>query len=198
MYWARRLLRSAVAVLILVLLTTIGDRCHARPLTTGLVDLLLVMLIAFRWGFIEATAGSTAAVAFLDFDYMPPILSFYENDPQDWISSAIFIVIALSVSRFADRLRAQTSNTESERTRLEKLNLASRDIILMDRRQEVGAQLAGLIADVFDADAVAVWDAREARMDKAGPALIPDDQVRATYFNESSETDEASRTFKRV
>ena len=67
----------------LVLLTTIGYRCQARALTTGLVDLLLVMLIAFRWGFIEAAAGSIAAVAFLDFYYMPPILSFYENDPQD-------------------------------------------------------------------------------------------------------------------
>ncbi len=198
MYAARRLLRSATVVLILVLVTTVGFRCHAKALTTGLVDLLLVMLIAFRWGFIEAAMGSIAAVAFLDFYYMPPILSFYENDPQDWISSAIFIMIALSVSRFADRLRAQTDAAQSERTRLEKLYLASRDIIMMDRRNEVGSQLAGLIADVFEADAVAIWDAREFTMDKAGRTTIPADRVRATYFNESSETDYASRTFTRV
>lgn len=193
-----RLLRSAAAVLILGLVTGIGYKCHARALTSGLVDLLLVMFIAFRWGFVEATAGSLAAVASLDFYYMPPILSFYENDPQDWVSSAIFIFIALLVSRFADRLRTETSDAASERKRLEKLYLASRDIIMMNRRQEVGAQLAGLLAEIFEADAVAVWDAREARMDKAGRSVVPDDEVRATYFDESSESDEVSRTFKRV
>jgi two-component system sensor histidine kinase KdpD len=156
------------------------------------------MVIAFRWGFIEGAVGSISAVAFLDFFYMPPILSFYENDPQDWISSAIFISIALSVSRFADKLRSQTISAESERTRLQKLYLAGRDIIMMNPQQAAGTQLVALIADLFEADGVAVMDAREARMDKAGSAKIPEGKVRAAYLNDVSESDDTLRAFTRV
>jgi two-component system, OmpR family, sensor histidine kinase KdpD len=195
---ARRLLRCAAIVPVLVLVTAIGYRFHSSQLTAGLVDLLLVMLVAFRWGFYEAAVASIVAVGSLDYFFMPPILSLYEERPQDWMASAIFIFIALSASQFADRLRRQTIAADQERTRLEKLYLTSRDIIMMDRRQEIGAQLAGLIHDIFQADAVAIWDAREPRMDKAGSEIVPEDEIRATYFNDAPETDLISIHFKRV
>ncbi len=198
MYGAKRLLRSAASVPVLVLVAAIGYRLHARPLTAGLVDLLLVMVIAFRWGFIESAVASIAAVASLDYFFMPPILSFCEENPQDWVSSAIFLLVALFVSRFADRLRSQTVAASRERTRLERLYLTSRDIIMMDRRQEIGAQLVGLIRDIFKVDAVAILDAREPRLDKAGNEIVPEDEVRATYFNDAPETDLVSRRFLRV
>jgi two-component system sensor histidine kinase KdpD len=156
------------------------------------------MLIAFRWGFLEAAAASLLAVASLDFFYMVPIFSLYEHDPQDWISSVIFVTIALTAGHFAARIKEKAAQTESERTRLERLYLTSRDIIMMDRRKEVGAQLASLIADTFKVEAVALWDAREARMDNAGGNVVPDDEVRATYFHELHENDLVSRKFKRV
>src|SRR5271170_294046 len=198
MYGTTRLLRTMVTVPFMALVTFVAYGCHAKVLTAGLIDLVLVMLMAFRWGFIEAAVASVLAVACLDFFYMPPIFSLYERDPQDWISSAIFAAIALLVSRFADRLRRQTIDTGRERTRLEMLYQTSRDIIMMDRRQEAGAQLTSLIADIFKADAVALWDARELRMDKAGREPIPDDEVRATYFHELSENDLTTSKFKRV
>jgi two-component system, OmpR family, sensor histidine kinase KdpD len=194
----RRLLRSAATVPLLALITIIAWKCHAKALTAGLIDLVLVMLMAFRWGFVEAAVASVAAVACLDFFYMPPILSLYERDPQDWISSAIFATIALLVSHFADRLRRQAIDTANERTRLERLYLTSRDIIMMDRSQEVGAQLTSLIEDIFKVDAVVLWDARELKIDRAGRETVPDDEVRAIYFREISESDAASRMFKRV
>lgn len=198
MHGTRRLLQSAATVPILALVTVISYQCHAKALTAGLVDLLLVMLMAFRWGFAEAAVASIAAVACLDFFYMPPIFSLYERDPQDWISSAIFAAIALLVSDFADRLRRQAIDTSNERIRLERLYLTSRDIIMMDRRQEVGAQLTSLIEDIFKVDAVALWDARELKMDKAGREIILDEEVRSTYFHEISGSDAASCRFKRV
>jgi two-component system, OmpR family, sensor histidine kinase KdpD len=194
----RHLLRSAAAIPILALVTAIAYRCHAKPLTAGLIDLVLVMLMAFRWGFPEAVAASLMAVACLDFFYMPPILSLYERDPQDWVSSALFALIALLVSRFADRLRRQAIETSNERTRLERLYLTSRDIIMMDRQQEVGAQLTSLIEDIFKVDAVALWDARELKMDRAGRETLPDEEVRAIYFHEISENNTASSKYKRV
>ena len=194
----KRLLRSIAIVLVVPLLTGAIYLSHGKALTAGLIELVLVMLIAFRWGFPEAAVASVLAVACLDYFYMPPIFSLYERDPQDWLSSGIFVVIALTAGHFADRIKQKATQTESERTRLEKLYLTSRDILMLDRRDQVGAQLTRLIADTFHVDAVALWDAREMRMDKAGEGVIPDDEVRATYFHELSENDLVSCTFKRV
>src|ERR1700728_3535998 len=194
---ATRLLRTAAVVSVVALATGLVYQGHGKALTAGLIDLVLVMLIAFRWGFIEAVVASVLAVGSLDFFYMVPIFSLYEHDPQDWISSVTFVTIALTAGHFAARIKQKAAQTESERTRLERLYLTSRDIIVMDRRKEVGAQLASLIAETFKVEAVGLWDAREARMDKAG-GVVPDDEVRATYFHELCENDFASRKFKRV
>ena len=194
----KRLLRSIAIVPVVLLLTGAIYLSHGKALTAGLIELVLVMLIAFRWGFPEAAVGAVLAVACLDYFYMPPIFSLYERDPQDWLSSGIFVVIALTAGHFADRIKQKATQTESERTRLEKLYLTSRDILMLDRRDQVGAQLTRLIADTFHVDAVALWDAREMRMDKAGKGAIPDDEVRATYFHELSENNLMSCTYKRV
>src|SRR6201992_413293 len=195
---AARLLRTVAVVPVVALVTGIVYQAHGKALTAGLIDLVLVMLIAFWWGFPEAAVASVFAVASLDFFYMLPSSSLCERDPQDWLSSMIFVTIALTAGHFAARIKQKAAQTESERTRLERLYLTSRDIIVMDRRKEVGAQLASLIADTFKVDAVALWDAREARMDKAGGDVVPDDEVRATYFHELCENDLVSRKFKRV
>jgi two-component system, OmpR family, sensor histidine kinase KdpD len=193
-----RLLRTVAVVPVVALVTGLVYQGHGKALTAGLIDLVLVMLIAFRWGFLEAVVASVLAAGCLDFFYMAPIFSLYEHDPQDWISSVIFVTIALTAGHFAAHIKQKAAQTESERSRLERLYLTSRDIIVMDRRKEVGAQLASLIAETFKVEAVALWDAREGRMDKAGGDVVPDDEVRATYFHELCENDPVSRTFKRV
>jgi two-component system sensor histidine kinase KdpD len=194
----RRLLQIVVTIFVVPLLTGIVYLGHGKALTAGLVDLVLVMLIGFRWGFIAASAASILSVASLDYFYMPPIFSLYETDLQDWISSGMFLVIALTAGHFANGIKQKSTQTESEQARLERLFLTSRDIIMLDRRDDVGAQLTRLIAETFHADAVALWDARDVRMDKAGKDFVPDDEIRATYFYELSENDLASCRFKRV
>lgn len=194
----KRLLQTAAIIPVVPLLTGIVYLSHGKALTAGLIELVLVMLIAFRWGFLEAAVASVLAAACLDYFYMTPIFTLYEQDPQDWISSGLFVSIALTAGQFADRIKRKAIQTENERTRLERLYLTSRDILMLDRREEVGAQLTRLIADTFHVDAVALWDAREMRMDKAGKGAVPDDEVRATYFHEISENDLTSCKFKRV
>ena len=92
----RHLLRTVAIVLAIPLLTSVIYLAHGKALTAGLIELVLVMLIAFRWGFLEAAVASLLSVACLDCFYMPPIFSLYERDPQDWISSGIFVNVALA------------------------------------------------------------------------------------------------------
>ena len=198
MHGSERTLRSAATIPILALVTFIGYTCHAAALTTGVIDLVLILNIAFRWGFVEGAVASAAAVASLDFFFMPPLLSFYEREPQDWIATIVFALIAIFLSRFADALHRQSTETSQERARLERLYLTSRDILLIDRGVEIGTQLTCLIESVFKAEVVALWDAREARMDRTGQGFVADNEVRAIYFDELSESDPLSCRFKRV
>jgi two-component system sensor histidine kinase KdpD len=195
---AKYLLRTFTTFVVIVLVTGFVYEVHSKPLTAGLIDLVLVMLIAFRWGFIQAAIASVLAVACMDYFYMAPIFSLYERDPQDWISSGIFVTIALTAGHFADHIKRKATQTESERTRLERLYLTSRDIIMLDRSEEVGTQLIRLIADTFHADAVALWDAREMRMARAGKNTASDEEVRAIYFQGVSDDNFALCKFKRT
>jgi two-component system, OmpR family, sensor histidine kinase KdpD len=194
----RHLLRALAIVAAVPLLTAVVFAGHGEVLTAALMDLVLVMLIAYRWGFIQTVIASVLAVTCMDYFYMPPVFTLYERDPQDWISSGMFVSLALAAGYIADRIKRSASQNANERTRLEKLYLTSRDVIMLDRRGEVGAQLTRLIADTFNLDAVALWDAREARMDKAGKQPVPEDEVRAAYFGELNENDLASSKFTRT
>jgi len=110
---AKRLLRTVAIVPFVPSVTGIVYQSHGKALTAGLIDLVLVMLLAFRWGFFEAAVASVFAVGSLDFFYMVPIFSLYEHDPQDWISSIIFVTIALTAGHFAARIKQKAAQTES-------------------------------------------------------------------------------------
>ena len=45
---SKRTWRSIATIPILALITFIGYLCHAAALTTGVVDLVLILIIAFR------------------------------------------------------------------------------------------------------------------------------------------------------
>ncbi len=147
---SRHLVQASATLCTVVMVTSIVFVRHGKPLTAGLVDLLIVMLIGFHWGFMEAVVASICAAACLDFFYMAPIFSLYEKDPQDWISSLIFIAMTISAGHFADSIKRRAKDTDQERTRLEKLYLTSRDVLMLNRREGVGSQLARLIVDTFE------------------------------------------------
>ena len=87
----RHFVRAVAVIAAVPLLTAIVFVGQGKVLTAGLVDLVFVVLIANRWGFIQTVIASTMAAACLDYFYMPPIFSLYERDPQDWISSGMFV-----------------------------------------------------------------------------------------------------------
>jgi two-component system sensor histidine kinase KdpD len=201
MYGSRlllRILKCLTAALLIVIVTAAVFLIHGKALTAGLVALISVMLIAFRFGFIEAVVSATVAVGCLDFFYMAPVFTLYEHDPQDWVSSIIFIIVALTAGRFVTRLQMKTIKTELERARLKRLYLASRDINLVEPRHNVLSQLSKLIADTFAVSFVGIWDARALTMERRGTYAIDDAEIVAIYYEMFSTSDSALQTYARV
>jgi two-component system sensor histidine kinase KdpD len=196
--WTKRLLRVLASTLIVALVTVVAYGAHAKSFVAGFIYLFPIMLIAFGWGFVEASIASVLAVGCLDYFFTEPLFHFYMSDPQDWIALVSFEAIVLVVSRLADRLKRHATDEARQRQQVEKLYLMSRDILLLNRRAAIGAQLVQLIIEAFDLSGVSLWDASDARLDTAGTVCIPEDEVRATYFHQRHGDDAANGSFKRV
>ena len=194
----RRPVRMLISAFLVTEITWLAYGLHAKSFIAGFLYLLLVLPIAFRWGFLEATVASIMAVACLDYFFTQPLLRFYMSDPQDWVALSAFEAVVLIVSRLANRLRRQALETAAHEASVDRLYTMSRELLLIDRAEPMGAQLARLIAEVFGAAAVAIWSAHEARLDEAGAQQIPKGEVRAAYLCESCEDDLIQGQFTRT
>jgi K+-sensing histidine kinase KdpD len=110
---------------------------HAKAFTAGFIYLLPIMLIAFRWGFLEAAVASVIAVGCLDYFFTEPLFTLYQQDPQDWVALGFFEALALLTSHFANHLERKVEEAKRERARAERLYRIIRDILLMHRRRGV-------------------------------------------------------------
>jgi two-component system sensor histidine kinase KdpD len=194
----RRPLRILASAFLVAIITCVAYGLHAKAFIAGFLYLLLVLPIAFLWGFLEATAASIMAIACLDYFFTQPLLHFYMSDPQDWVALSAFEAVVLVVSRLASRLRQQAIETSAHEASVDRLYTMSRELLLIDRGEPMGAQLARLIAEVFEASAVALWSAHEARQDAAGTEQIPEGEVRAAFLCESREDDLIQGKFTRT
>jgi two-component system, OmpR family, sensor histidine kinase KdpD len=52
--------------------------------TVGFAYLLLVLVIASAWGFLEAALASVLATLLFNFFFFPPVGKFTIADPQNW------------------------------------------------------------------------------------------------------------------
>src|ERR1700742_150849 len=103
--WINRLARVLTSALVVAVLTWAVYGLHAKAFAAGFIYLLPIMIIAFRWGLLEASIASVLAVCCLDYFFTQPLFHLYMSDPQDWVALAGFEAIVLLVSRFATKIK---------------------------------------------------------------------------------------------
>ncbi len=118
--------------------------------SVGSLELLVVVGIALRWGFAEATAASLTAALGLNLLFIPPLFKLTVADPANWVSLGTFEITALLVSRLSTQARSSAFESENQRRRAAKLFELSRAILLINGRSEVEHQLCGLIREIID------------------------------------------------
>jgi len=193
----RRSTRILASASMVTAITWIAYAVHAKAFIAGFLYLILLLPIAFQWGFLEATVASLMAIACLDYFFTQPYLNFSMSDPQDWLALGTFEVVVLVVSRLADRLRHHAAQAASHEASLDRLYTLSKELLVVDRVQPVGAQLARLIADVFELPAVALWTASDARLDVAGPQSVSEADILALSTGENPPDDQPQGRFVR-
>ena len=184
--WIYRSLRVLFSLLLVALVTAATYLAHVKSFAAGFIHLFPIMFIAFRWGILEASVASVASVGCLDYFFTDPLFHLYMSDPQDWMALSCFEAVVLLVSRFADRLKKHAAEADHRSEQVEKLYQISRNILLLDRKDNVGFQIVKLIQEVFHLEGVSLWDARGLHLDSVGAAPVLGEEVRAESLHEGN------------
>ncbi len=128
-----------------------------NPTTVALTFLLVVLLLASRWGL--TVAITTAVVATLTFNYyfLPPIHTFTIADPQNWIALFAFLTSAIVASRLSERARRETLNATRRRKEVERLYSLSQQLLATDNVMELLNSIPQYVREAFGLKAAAMY-----------------------------------------
>jgi two-component system, OmpR family, sensor histidine kinase KdpD len=179
-----------------VVITLAAFRFHLNLTTAALLHLIVVVLIARQSGFWEASGISVIAVVCQLYFLVPPVFTFVVADPQNWIALAAFEYCALVVSSLSGQATRQTLVAMRRREETEGLYEISRLILLMDRGQAPGLQIAAMIQRVFHCESAGVFDAESTSFAVAGladPGL--EKRTKDTYIGARDRFDDSDHTW---
>jgi two-component system, OmpR family, sensor histidine kinase KdpD len=128
-----------------------------NPTTVALTFLLVVLLVASRWGLTIAT--TTAVVATLAFNYffLPPVHTFTIAEPQNWIALLAFLISAIVASRLSERARRETLNATRRRKEVERLYSLSQQLLATENVMELLNSIPVFVRDAFGLTAAAMY-----------------------------------------
>jgi two-component system sensor histidine kinase KdpD len=189
---------SAVGSAVVLLVSFSAYHLHFNLSAAASLDILIVLFITVWFGFWQATA-SFAAVACLAYFFAPPILSFYVADPHNWVALAVFELTALIVSQLSTQAQNQKRRAVLLHENATRLYDFSRSILMLNRREPPGAQIASLIQKNFGADGVVIFDPTIPRLYTAGSWTHEDEELaRSTYFQNTNSDCQNSSRWQRV
>ncbi len=183
----------------IALLTFAGYVLHFNAAPVGFLFLLVVVCESILCGFWQASMVSVLACACLDYFFYPPVLTFNINDPQDWVALGAFEISALLVSRLSSREKLQSREVTLQRRSMEQLFELSRSTLLINLHQPPGPQLAQLIQRIFNADAVAIFNAESGASDLAGVWAADERELaKQCYLAQADDEDKPTRISRRL
>jgi two-component system sensor histidine kinase KdpD len=159
-----------------------------NPTTVGFAYLLVVLLVASAWGFVEAFIVSIAATLAFNFFFLPPVGTLTIADPQNWVALFSFLATAIIASRLSAKAERRARDAIERQRDVERLYSFSRAILLIDAGEPFPKQLARQLVDIFELSAALLYDRRTGEIHRAGPADFEglDDQLRDAALHGAS------------
>ena len=166
---ARHALRLLMSFTGVAIVTFVAYRViPVNATTVGFAYLLLVLVIASTWGFLEAALSSVLATLVFNFFFFPPVGTLTIADPQNWVALFSFLATSLIASRLSDRAKRRALEAIDRRQDVERLYTFSRAILLIDRSSSFPRQLIGKLVEIFELRAAVLYDCRTREFHRAG------------------------------
>ncbi|HEV3332785.1 MAG TPA: ATP-binding protein [Bryobacteraceae bacterium] len=189
----QRALRVALSLAGVAMITYVAYRPQVPTYATtvGFAYLLLVLIIASTWGFVEAALASVVATLTFNFFFLPPLGTFTIGDPQNLVAFVSFLITALIASRLSALVKRRAQDAIGRQQDLERLYTFSRAILLIDGGEPFPKQLIQKLAETFNLNAVVLYDRHAGEFYRAGPEEFAgmDDQLRDAALLSTSFSD---------
>jgi two-component system, OmpR family, sensor histidine kinase KdpD len=195
----RPALHCALGMAGVVLCAALAHRFDWLLPVAALVSLAIVIALALLSGFWQAVIVSFTAVAAQVFFTARPSLLRAAAQPAYPAALVAVVLVALVVSRLADRANANAREAKSLDDEMRNLFEFTRRTLEMNLHIEPGPQLAELVHEIFALEAVVIFDADLHQTYQAG-YWIQDAQELAqnVYYFETSSDDAATGLARRV
>jgi K+-sensing histidine kinase KdpD len=192
-------LECALGVVAVIMAAALAHWFSSLLSVAVLLYLLIVVLTALFCGFWQALIVSLSAVVAQSwFTARQPQLSL-ASAPADTITLVVFLLAALTVSRLSARVTAHAKEAELQVEQMHDLYEFTRRTLQMNLYVEPGPQLAELVHEIFDLEAVAVFDADLHDVYQAGYWPVdPQELAQNVYYFETSDDDAETGIGRRV
>jgi hypothetical protein len=144
---------------------------RVNSLIAGFAYVLVVLVVAAKWGLAESFLTSVAAMLCLNYFFLPPILSLTIADPQNWVALFAFLVTAITATKLSSTARQRADEAQARRIEVEHLYQFSRSLMLIDSTRDLGTQIAGQVKERFGFSRVAYCDGLSGELSMVG---LPD------------------------
>jgi two-component system sensor histidine kinase KdpD len=185
--------RSMIGCAALALSTYALFSLHANVASAGFLYLLVVVVIAMRYGFGVATLASLIAVACLDYYFIPPVFTLNVTQEEDAAALITFECSAVIVSRLSARAKQQAHLAGVRYSERQKLYQLSRGVLLSDPARPVGSQILGLLRDVLEVDSAAIFNGLDATCQSYGPEAEEAERIARDAYLMDRGNDDADR-----
>ena len=190
----QRVKRLFACFLAVAVVTFIARGVTVNFTTVGFIYLLLILMIATTWGFLEAAVSSVLATLTFNFFFIPPIGTLTIADPLNRVALACFLLTSLIAGRLSTTAKRRAIEALERQQDIERLYSFSRAILLSGGSEPFASQLIRKLAETFSLTAAVLYDRRTGEFFRAGPTDFEglDDQLRDAARHGTSFSDSAA------
>jgi two-component system sensor histidine kinase KdpD len=192
-------LECALGVAAVILVAALAHWSSWLLPVAALLYLLIVVPMALLCGFWQAVIVSLSAVVAQGWFTATHSELAVAANPATYGTLLVFVGVALVVSRLSARVTGHAREAESRGGQMEDLYEFTRQTLQMNLHQEPGPQLVELVHEIFNLEAVAVFDADLHDVYQAGFwNLDPQEMAQNVYYFETSDDDPETGIGRRV
>src|SRR5574340_335128 len=176
-------LRFAICAAVVAAITPLYSRyVHVNPTTVALTFLLVVLVVAARWGLRFALFTAVITTAAFNYFFLPPIGTFNIAHTQNWVALGVFLVTAMIASHLSEWARRQTLVADQRRHDVEHLYRFSQQLLVRENIFDLLNAIPRHVVEEFDLTAAAIYLAERQRTyysDVTAHSLISADELKA-------------------
>jgi two-component system sensor histidine kinase KdpD len=176
------------------LLALIAYRLGLNLATTSLLFLLAVVVQALGGGVVSSLIASLVAAGFLDYFFVPPVLTLRIADPFNAVALIAFVTTSLVITNLASKARRAAGRAERRHKALEDLYKASQRLLWMDPNADVIPTILTTFREVLGLRAACFFDGTTAKIQMDGGSARLSQATRGAYIA-GSNRDSANPAF---